>query len=56
MDDGDSAGDSKNIRLRTKAGAQVLMDDTTGIVLIMNQKGNAYIEMDADGRIDVYSQ
>ena len=56
MDDGDSAGDSKNIRLRTKAGAQVLMDDTTGIVFIMNQKGNAYIEMDADGRIDVYSQ
>ena len=56
MDDGDSQGNSKNIRLRTKGGAQVLLDDTTQIVFITNQKGNAYIEMDADGRIDVYSQ
>ena len=55
MDDGDSQGNSKNIRLRTKGGAQVLLDDTTQIVFITNQKGNAYIEMDADGRIDVYS-
>lgn len=56
MDDGDTQGNSKNIRLRTKGGAQVLLDDTTQIVFITNQKGNAYIEMDADGRIDVYSQ
>lgn len=56
MDDGNTNGDSKNIRLRTKGGAQVLMDDTTGIVFITNQKGNAYIEMDANGKIDVYSQ
>lgn len=56
MDDGNTNGDSKNIRLRTKGGAQVLMDDTTGIVFITNHKGNAYIEMDANGKIDVYSQ
>lgn len=56
MDDGDAQGNSKNIRLRTKGGAQILMDDTTQIVFITNHNGNAYIEMDADGRIDVYSQ
>ena len=56
MDDGDDQGNSQNIRLRTKGGAQVLMDDTTQIVFITNHNGNAYIEMDADGRIDVYSQ
>lgn len=56
MDDGDSGGNSRNIRLRTKNGAQILMDDTTEIVFITNHNGNAYIEMDKDGRIDVYSQ
>ena len=56
MDDGDSGGNSQNIRIRTKNGAQLLIDDTTEIVFIQNQKGSAYIEMDADGKIDVYSQ
>lgn len=56
MDDGDIQKNSKNIRIRTKGGAQVLMDDTNQIVFITNHKGNAYIEMDADGKIDVYSQ
>ena len=32
------------------------MDDTTGTVFINNHAANAYIEMDKDGKIDVYSQ
>ena len=55
MDDGDSQGNSKNIRPHKRWSPHIL-DDTTQIVFITNQKGNAYIEMDADGRIDVYSQ
>ncbi len=56
LDDGDAEGISKNIRIKTRGGAQVLMDDTTGTVFINNHAANAYIEMDKDGRIDIYSQ
>ena len=56
LDDGDVGGISKNIRIKTRGGAQVLMDDTTGTVFINNHAANAYIEMDKDGRIDIYSQ
>ena len=55
MDDGDTEGENKQIRLRTRGGAQILMDDTNGFVFISNQKGNAWIEMSADGKIDMYS-
>ena len=56
LDDGDEQGTSKNIRIKTRSGAQILMDDTTGTVFINNHAANAYIEMDKDGKIDIYSQ
>jgi hypothetical protein len=56
MDDGDANGASNNIRLRTKGGAQILMDDSNGFVFITNQQGSAWVEMDIAGHIDVYSQ
>ena len=55
MDDGDVAGNNQLTRLRTASGHQLLMHDTQGIVYIANGSGNAYIEMQANGRIDVYS-
>ena len=56
MDDGDATNSSNNIRLRTKSGAQLLMDDSNGFVFITNQSGDAWIEMDFAGHIDVYSK
>lgn len=56
LDDGNASGESKNIRIKTKGGAQILIDDTTGTVLINNQRSNAYIEMDINGKIDMYSE
>jgi hypothetical protein len=56
MDDGDDKNASNNIRLRTKSGAQILMDDTNGFVFITNQSGDAWVEMDFAGHIDVYSK
>ncbi len=60
MDDGDSPGDKKNdsnnIRLRSRGGAQILLDDTNKFVYITNHNGNAWIEMDEAGNIDVYSK
>ena len=56
LDDGDKEGTSKNIRIRTKGGAQILLDDTHGFISIMNQKGSAWVEIDEEGRIDMFSE
>jgi hypothetical protein len=55
MDDGAADGTNQLTRLRTASGHQLLMHDTDGIVYIANGSGNAWIEMNRDGRIDVYS-
>ena len=55
MDDGDKVGDNQLTRLRTASGHQLLMHDTDGVVYIANGSGNAWIEMNSEGRIDVYS-
>jgi len=51
MDD----GDQQLIRLRTKSGAQILLDETNGNVYIINKKGTGWIEMDDAGKIDVWA-
>ena len=55
MDDGAVDGTNQLTRLRTASGHQLLMHDTDGVVYIANGSGNAYIEMQKNGRIDVYS-
>jgi len=55
MDDGAADGTNQLTRLRTASGHQLLMHDTDGIVYIANASGNAYIEMNRDGKIDLYS-
>ena len=55
MDDGAEDGTNQLTRLRTASGHQLLMHDTEGVVYIANGSGNAYIEMQKNGRIDVYS-
>jgi hypothetical protein len=55
MDDGAADGTNQLTRLRTASGHQLLMHDTEGVVYIANGSGNAWIEMDSEGRIDVYS-
>lgn len=42
------------IRLRTKSGAQVLVNETTGFVYINSKNGNSWLEI-SDTGIDVYS-
>jgi hypothetical protein len=54
---GDSVtGTSVNefIRLRTRSGTQVLIDETTGMVYINSKLGNAWLEV-SDAGVDVYS-
>lgn len=55
MDDGDVQGNNKQIRLRSASGHQILMNDTEGTVYIANGSGKAFIEMEQNGKINVYS-
>lgn len=48
-------GTNKLIRLRSSEGAQLLLNDEAGIVYIMSQTGNSWIQMDHEGNIDVYA-
>ena len=55
MDDGAEDGTNQLTRLRTASGHQLLMHDTEGVVYIANGSGKAFIEMDRDGTISVFS-
>ena len=55
MDDGDANGDNQLTRLRTASGHQLLMHDTEGVVYLANGSGKAWIEMEKNGKISIYS-
>lgn len=54
MDDGDINGKNNLLRLRSSKGGQFLIHDTAELIYIANQSGTAWIEMTADGKIDIY--
>jgi len=56
MDDGDGEGNNNLVRMRSGKGGQFLIHDTAELVYITNQSGNAWIEMTADGKIDIYAK
>ena len=47
--------DSRLMRFRTAGGAQILMDDTTGVTYVINKAGTAWVELNAAGDVNVYS-
>jgi len=47
---------SRNIRLRTGGGNQLLLDDTTGTVYIINKSGKAWVELGSDGSINLFGE
>jgi len=56
MDDGDGDGNNNLVRLRTKAGHQILLHDTEDLIYIANSKGTAWIELTSDGKMDVFCE
>jgi hypothetical protein len=42
------------MRFRTAGGAQVLMDDTTSTVYVTNTNGTAWVELTANGKIELW--
>jgi hypothetical protein len=55
-DPGRQEGKNRMIRMRSRDGAQFLINDTWGIIYITTQKGNAWIQLDDEGHIDVHSE
>ena len=52
----DDSIDSRLIRLRTAGGNQILMDDTVGVIYLINKSGSAWVEMDASGSIQIFGE
>jgi hypothetical protein len=55
MDDGDKEGNNRLIRLRTRNGTQLLLDDVVGHVYLISKNGENWVEMSADGQIHIYA-
>lgn len=47
---------SRNIRLRTAGGSQLLLDDTTGSIYMINRGGKGWFEIDALGNINIFGE
>jgi hypothetical protein len=55
MDDGDLVGNNQLVRLRSATGHQIMMNDSAGIIYVINAAGTAWVEMTPDGSINVFS-
>ena len=51
----DTENDEK-IRIRTKSGTQLLLDETNGMVYIINKSGKGWVEIDNEGKIMIYGE
>lgn len=52
MDDGNC---TEYVELATKSGSKIRIDETNGLVYIVNRDGTAWVELDAEGNVDVFS-
>ena len=52
----DDNTNSRMIRLRTAAGSQLMLDDTTGTIYMINKLGTAWFELALNGDVNVYSE
>lgn len=51
----DTNNDEK-IRFRSRSGVQVLLDDTNGMVYMINKSGKGWVEIDNEGKIMIYGE
>jgi hypothetical protein len=55
MDDGDIDGRNQMLRLRTAKGHQITMNDTGNFFYIVHANGQTWIELGAEGTVDIFS-
>lgn len=51
----DDGSGTEYTALRTKSGAQIKIDETNELIYIINKKGTSWIQMDADGNVDIFA-
>lgn len=51
----DTQGDEK-IRIRSRSGVQVLLDDSNGMLYMINKSGKGWVEIDDSGKIMIYGE
>lgn len=51
MDDGEG---SEYVALKTRSGAQIRIDETNGMIYLINKKGTGWIQIDEDGYGDIF--
>jgi hypothetical protein len=56
MDDGAEDGTNKIVRIRTASGNQIMMNDDSGFVYIINAAGTGWVELSPTGHVDVYGE
>lgn len=56
MDDGAALGEDQLVRLRTAGGHQLLLHDTNNTIYIGHKDGTSWIELTADGALNVYTK
>lgn len=55
LDDGDILGRDMLVRLRTARGHQILLHDTEDLIYISSANGRTWIELSADGQVQIYA-
>lgn len=51
----DDGQNREHFRIRSRNGAQLLIDDTNGLVYAINRNGTSWIQMDAEGNFDIFA-
>lgn len=51
----DDLAGGEHIRVRTRSGAQLLLDESNGIIYAINKLGTSWMQMDQEGNFDVFS-
>jgi hypothetical protein len=55
MDDGDYTGAGSHMKFRSAGGHQILMDDDTGSLYVINASGSSWFEMTQSGQVFMYA-
>jgi hypothetical protein len=55
LDDGDMKGKDQLVRFRTAGGHMIMMNDSIQTLFIIHANGQSYIELGAEGTIDMYA-
>lgn len=51
----DDSENNEHISLTTSSGSKIRIDDTNGLIYMINRDGTSWVQMDEDGNVDIFS-